>query len=111
MEIKVAYQDSICYQVEKRIKVMPDKVVLRSDLDDLADYRQISRALNTLVKEKALAKIGKGVYAKMRRSLISESPVLEWLISLVFRIALIDDRKKGLKCLRLCRLEKAILQN
>ncbi len=86
--MKVAYQDSIRYQIEKRIKVMPDKVVLRSDLDDLADYRQISRALNTLVKEKTLAKIGRGVYAKMRRSLISDNPVLDGAFTVIAREAL-----------------------
>lgn len=80
--------DSILYQVERRIKAMTDKVILRSDINDLADYRQISRALNTLVKQKSLAKIGKGVYAKMRCSLISSNPVLDGAFTVIAREAL-----------------------
>lgn len=86
--MKVAYQNSIRYKVERRISNMSEKIVLRSDLDDLAPYRQISRALNILVKEQFLAKIGKGVYAKMRQSVIANGKVLDGAFTTIAREAL-----------------------
>jgi hypothetical protein len=86
--MKVKHQDSIKYQVEQRIKKMPEKVVLRDDLADIGDYRQISRALNALVTEQVIARIGKGVYAKMRSSIITGQPVLDGAFTIIAREAL-----------------------
>lgn len=75
--MKVANRDSIKYKVEVWIRRTKSKVLVRSDLADLGAYRQISRALKCLVEEKKLAKIGQGVYAKMRTSAITSKPVLD----------------------------------
>lgn len=83
--MKVTYRDSVKYKVEQRIQRMRSKVILRSDLMDLGEYRQISRALNTLMKEKQIARIGKGVYAKLRPSVINGKPVLSGAFTLIAR--------------------------
>jgi Family of unknown function (DUF6088) len=43
-------------------------VVLRSDFEDLGGYDQVGRVLRELVKEAVLVRIGKGIYAKAKRS-------------------------------------------
>ena len=86
--MKVKYRDSIKYKVEKRVESMRAKVILRSDVSDIATYRQISRALQQLVKEEKLTKIAQGVYAKMRSSVISGEAVLDGAFTLIAREAL-----------------------
>lgn len=86
--MKVSYQNSIQYKVEKRVKQKRSRVLLRADLVDLGDYRQISRALCALVNKKILARIGKGVYAKMRPSVITGDPVLDGAFTAIAREAL-----------------------
>ena len=86
--MKVSYRNSIQYKVERRIMCMRTKVILRSDLNDLAAYRQISRALARLVKQQKLIKIGKGVYVKTRFSLIDGQPTIDGAFTEIAREAL-----------------------
>ena len=75
--MKVIFKKSITFKVLKRIEALPGSVVLRSDVADLADPRQISRALNRLVKSGSLAKLGYGTYAKLVRSSITKTTYLK----------------------------------
>ena len=86
--MKVQYKNSVKYQVEQRIKKMPEKVILREDLEDIGDYRQISRALSVLIAEEAITRIGKGVYAKMRSSIVTGKRVLDGAFTIIAREAL-----------------------
>lgn len=51
------------------------EVVLRSDFEDLCSPSQLSRALNSLVEEGTIIRLGYGIYAKARPSLLSGKPV------------------------------------
>lgn len=50
-------------------------VFLRADFLDLGSEAQLSRALRNLVDEGAVVKIGVGVYAKAKRSVLSGKPI------------------------------------
>lgn len=63
--MKIKYELSITYKMLLRIDALPSTVVLRLDVADLAEARQISRALKQLVEQGRLAKLGYGVYAKL----------------------------------------------
>jgi len=75
--MKVSYSNSIAYKVLQRIEALRGAVVLRSDVADLAEPRQISRAFKQLVDEGRLAKLGYGVYAKLIRSQLLKSSYLK----------------------------------
>lgn len=56
-------------QVRARVRTSADRVFILKDFADLVkdyDYDQVLRALRQLVKEQILAKVGQGIYAKMR---------------------------------------------
>ena len=61
--MKTKYKNSLKYKMSLRIKNNSGNVVLHSDFKDLGSYRQISRVLNTFLKEGKLAKISFGIYA------------------------------------------------
>ncbi len=61
---KIYYLSSIKFDILNRIKQLPDNIILRSDIKDIASPRQISRSLRALVEMGELVKIGYGVYAK-----------------------------------------------
>jgi hypothetical protein len=75
--MKVQFNKSITYKVLKRIERLSGDIVLRSDVVDIADPRQISRALARLVNEGHLVKLGYGVYAKLGRSEIAQATYLK----------------------------------
>lgn len=50
---------------------------MRKDFNDLGSYRQISRAINKLIEEKKLVKIGTGIYAKAYLSKYSNIPLIK----------------------------------
>ncbi len=75
--MKVVFSNSITSKVLERINALSSNVVLRSDLADLADPRQISRALRRLVKTDRLVKLGYGVYGKLSRSEIAKASYLK----------------------------------
>lgn len=56
---------------------MSSDVVLRLDVADIANPRQISRALSNLVNQGQLVKLGYGTYAKLVRSKITHSTYLK----------------------------------
>lgn len=66
--MKVPFKKSIKYKLLIRIERLRSDVVLRKDLDDLGEERQVSRALKSLVNENVLAKLGYGVYGKLIQS-------------------------------------------
>lgn len=86
--MKVTFKKSITFKVLKRIETLSEAVVLRSDVADLADPRQISRALNRLVESKQLVKLGYGVYAKLARSEIAKTTYLKEGVLPTMRAAL-----------------------
>src|SRR5947209_17475747 len=75
--MKVTYQESLCYKVKQRLEQLPDKAILRSDIADLGDPRQISRVLKTLVQEEILVKLGYGIYGRLARSSFAKKPYLK----------------------------------
>ncbi len=50
---------------------------MRKDLNNLGSYRQVSRAINKLIAEKRLVKIGAGIYAKAYLSKYSNIPLIK----------------------------------
>lgn len=69
--MKVITEDTINYKAYERIGRLDSKVILRKDLEDLGSSRQVSRALDALVKQGMIAKIGYGIYAKAKKSAIT----------------------------------------
>lgn len=63
-----AYENTLTYKVEQRIEALPYNVVLRSDLADLGGERQVTYAINQLIKNKKIARVSYGVYAKTEPS-------------------------------------------
>ena len=74
--MKVTAQNTIRSKALHRIQNLPSAVVLRQDLQDLGSDRQVSRALKTLVSEGAVVKIGYGVYAKPKKSTLTNDQYL-----------------------------------
>lgn len=75
--MRVKYSESIEYKALNRLKKIRGNVVLRKDFSDLGSYRQISRALNKLIAEKKLVKIGTGIYAKAYLSKYTDTPLIK----------------------------------
>jgi len=71
------YPNSLKFKVLDRVKQLPGNVVLRQDVSDMGDRRQISRALQALVEMGELAKIGYGIYAKTYFSTNLNQPVIK----------------------------------
>jgi len=86
--MKVKYEESVKYKVQARLKQLATTVVLRKDLADLGDYRQISRALKALQQEGVLARIGSGVYAKAYHTGFTPVPMIDGGFSAACREAL-----------------------
>lgn len=61
-------------RLSKRIDRKRGDVFLRSDFNDLGGYDQVGRALRRLVRQGRLVKIGLGLYARTRPSLIDGAP-------------------------------------
>lgn len=86
--MRVAYKKSITFKVLRRIKRLSGDVVLRSDVANIAEPRQISRALSRLVKAGQLTKLGYGIYAKLVRSEIANTTYLKAGVLPTMRAAL-----------------------
>jgi hypothetical protein len=86
--MKVDFKKSITFKLLKRINKLQGDVVLRSDVANVADPRQVSRALNRLVQNGQLAKLGYGVYAKLARSEIAQTTYLKEGVLPTLRAAL-----------------------
>jgi len=75
--MKVTQKNSFTYKVLKHIQTLRSNAIVRADLANLGSPRQVSRALNILVREGKLAKLGYGVYGKLVSSRYSEEPYLK----------------------------------
>ncbi len=76
--MSVLYRNSMKYKLLKRINALPGNVILREDVADLGDRRQVSRALNKLISDEILIKISFGVYAKTKKAEISGKALLDF---------------------------------
>jgi hypothetical protein len=86
--MRVKYLESIEYKALNRLKAIRGSAVLRKDFDGLGSYRQISRAINKLIEEKKLVKIGTGIYAKAYLSKYSPTPLIKNGVDPTLRAAL-----------------------
>jgi hypothetical protein len=66
--MKVEYKKTTEYKLMKYIKKTSSDIILREELKLLDSDRQVSRALDSLVKKEKLTKIGYGIYAKLNYS-------------------------------------------
>jgi len=74
---KKYYQNSFKFKALDRIKRMSANVVLREDIEDMGNPRQISRCFKDLVQMGKLVKIGYGIYAKAYISENLNKPVIQ----------------------------------
>lgn len=86
--MKTKYEQSVAFKVLKCVERLSGDVVLRADVANIADSRQVSRALNRLVKDGYLVKLGYGVYAKLARSNIAQTTYLRSGVLATMRSAL-----------------------
>lgn len=70
--MKVCHQESVAFKVLNKIREIKSDVILRSDISSLGKYRQISRAMNKLINDHVIVRIGYGVYSKARVSKITK---------------------------------------
>ncbi len=63
-------QGSLQDRLQKRIARKRGDVFLRTDFDDLGGYDQVGRALRQLVEKGRLMKVGYGMYARARPSIL-----------------------------------------
>ena len=70
--------NSLKSKLKYRISRNAGVVFVPADFRDLSDRDQVGRALRELVREEVLIKFGRGLYAKARRSSLSNSWVLKW---------------------------------
>jgi len=75
--MKVKKEESLKYRLEERIENFSKSVFLRRDVCDLAESTQVNRALKKLIWEEKIARIGYGIYARLRPSLYLDRPILE----------------------------------
>ncbi len=86
--MRVKYLESIGCKVWERIKSIRENVFLRQNFNDLGSYRQVSRALDRLIAQKKIVRIGAGVYAKAYLSPYSDIPLIKGGIDAALREAL-----------------------
>ena len=67
--------ESLEKRLEKRLARKRSDVFLREDFSDLGGYDQVGRALKGLVEKGQLMKVGYGLYARARPSLLDGTPV------------------------------------
>ena len=68
--------ESLKERLEKRIARKRGDVFLRADFGDMGGYDQVGRALRELVREGQLMKVGYGMYARTRPSVLDGKPTL-----------------------------------
>ena len=66
--------ESLKERLKMRIARKRGAVFLRADFDDMGGYDQVGRALRELVREGQLMKVGYGIYARSRPSLLDGKP-------------------------------------
>jgi len=86
--MKVSFENSVKKKVLDRITRLRNEVILRRDLEGTGEYRQVSRALNKLIAQKKLVKIGSWIYAKAYLSKYSDFPLIRCGTHIALRKAL-----------------------
>jgi hypothetical protein len=76
MRYAVLRSESLKERLERRIARKRGDVFLRGDFDDMGGYDQVGRALRELVREGQLMKVGYGMYARTRPSVLDGKPTL-----------------------------------
>ena len=66
--------ESLEARLEKRLARMRGDVFMREDFSDLGGYDQVGRALLALVRKGQLTKVGYGLYARARPSVLDGKP-------------------------------------
>jgi hypothetical protein len=66
--MKAQIEQDLRNRILERIRSLPNMAILRTDLVDLAPPRQLSRALQKLVDDNLLVRLGYGVYGRLRFS-------------------------------------------
>jgi len=66
---------SVKERMSRSIALRKGEVILRSDFDAMGSASQISRALKALIDAGKIVRLGYGVYAKARPSVISGKPI------------------------------------
>jgi hypothetical protein len=74
LEVPVA-KLSVKERMSRSIALRKGEVVLRADFESMGSASQISRALKELIQAGKLIRLGYGVYAKARPSILSGKPV------------------------------------
>jgi hypothetical protein len=68
-------QATVKDKVISKIKRSTSSVFLRNEFDKLGDYRQVSRAVKQVEASGMLVRVGFGLYAKARPSILDGKPV------------------------------------
>lgn len=76
-EMAKRYKNSFRNKVLDYIQTLTSDVILRRDVADLGEPRQVSRALSALVQDGFLLKIGLGIYTKTTTSKYLDKPILK----------------------------------
>jgi hypothetical protein len=75
--MKIQKKGTIVLKILKRMKELDSvEALLRADFADLGNPRQVTRGLNTLIKQKKLIKIGHGIYVRAYVSKYSDQPLI-----------------------------------
>ncbi len=72
----VRYKNTFRNKILSTIQAINSAVVLRADLNDCGDPRQVSRALKALVEDGDLIKLGYGVYVKAEKTPYSDQSIM-----------------------------------
>lgn len=70
------YKNSFIQKITDFIGSFNGEVILRTDLNALGEYRQVSRAIQALVEDGKLVKLGYGIYAKASMNEYIQKPVI-----------------------------------
>jgi len=72
---KIMPRNNLKNRILKRISRLKKTVFLREDFKDLGTYNQVGGALCQLVRTEKIAKLGYGLYAKIRPSTIRQGDI------------------------------------
>lgn len=67
---------SVKERMARSIARRKGEVILRADVESLASASQVSRALKELIQDGKIVRLGYGVYAKAKPSILSGKPIV-----------------------------------
>lgn len=96
---------TIIERISASIRTSPAMVFLRKEFDGFGHYRQVSRAVKDLVGSGELVRVGYGIYAKARPSVLSGRPVpalslMEIGFEVMRKLGIVADGGKDARALR-----------